>query len=190
MAGSTWRISYNAPFTLTFSLLSVLAFLAGSFSDGIATAWFFSVSSDMSWIEPRTYFRLIFHVCGHISGHHLVSNLLIILLLGPLLEEKYGAGALLRMALTTALLTSAVMVFIVPGTLLGASGVAFAFIVLSSMTRVRSGEIPLTFIIVALLFLGREIAAALTQDDQTAQFAHLLGGAVGAVTGWHPGNRK
>ena len=44
---------------------------------------------------------------------------------------------------------------LVPGyALLGASGVVFAFIMLSSFTCIKEKEIPLTFILVAVLYIG------------------------------------
>ena len=44
--------------------------------------------------------------------------------------------------------------------------------------------IPLTFIAVAIIYLGGEIVRAVSEDDQVSQMAHLLGGATGAVFGF------
>ncbi|KAF0093994.1 MAG: putative membrane protein [Puniceicoccaceae bacterium 5H] len=187
MARPSIRLDYNAPFTLTFALLCIVAFAIAWLTGYEANRYIFSIQYHPDWANAGTYVRLFTHVLGHATPEHLASNLLMILLLGPMLEEKYGWVTLLLTALCTALLTGLVMALILPGTLLGASGVAFAFIVLSSFTRFKAGTIPITFLLVAILFVGHEVAMALSDKgaaDGIAQFAHILGGAVGAGVGW------
>lgn len=178
------RVDYNAPFTLTFTFACVGAFMIAALTQGAALDYLFSAHHHPSWSDPLTYLRLFTHVLGHAGPEHLVGNLFLILLLGPMLEEKYGWQTLLLATLATALLTGLVMALFIPGILLGASGVVFALIVLSSFSRMKSGTIPLTFLLVAVLFLGQEIVAAITANDNIAQFAHILGGAVGGTIGW------
>ena len=81
-----------------------------------------------------------------------------ILVLGPVLEEKYGSKDLIFVIVATAIVTGLVnFIFFSNVALMGASGVVFAFILLSSMTGFRSREIPMTFIIVAVVYLGGQI---------------------------------
>ncbi|MDP0498757.1 MAG: rhomboid family intramembrane serine protease [Verrucomicrobiota bacterium JB022] len=183
------RLDYNAPFTLTYALLCIVALVIALLSGGAANAGFFSIQHNPDWSHALTYIRLFTHVLGHANAEHLASNIFLILLLGPMLEEKYGWQTLLVTTLITAFVTGMAMALIFPGTLLGASGVVFAFIVLSSFSRAKSGTIPLTFLLVALLFLGQEIAASIAGSNEVggheiARFAHILGGLVGAVVGW------
>ena len=87
--------------------------------------------------------------------------------------------------LATAVVTGAVnMVFFPRVALLGASGVVFAFILISSVTVREDNTIPVTFILVALLYLGREIYDGITVKDDVSQMAHIIGGAVGSVLGF------
>ena len=67
--------------------------------------------------------------------------------------------------------------------LIGASGVAFMMVLLASMANVRSGDIPLTFIAVAVIYMGGEIAHSF-RNDHVSHMAHLVGGAVGALFGF------
>ncbi len=129
------------------------------------------------------YVALFSHVVGHSSWKHLLGNFTLILLLGPLLEERHGSGALLFMILCTALVTSLLNLFIFKTYVLGASGIVFMFILLASTANVRVGEIPLTFIAVAVLYLGGELVAAF-KNDQVSQMAHLIGGLAGAAFGF------
>lgn len=174
------KISYNAPFTLSFAAACVLAFLLHVVTNGGANRVFFSVGEGMNYANPFTYLRLVTHVLGHYDPQHLIYNLTLLLLIGPLLDEKHGWRRLLAVAAVTALV-SALPMLIFPGRLLGASGVVFAFIVLASYTRAISGALPLTFIVICFLFVGREIYVGIVERDSVAQFSHILGGLVGAV---------
>ncbi len=104
------------------------------------------------------------------------------LLLGPLLEEKYGSLDFLLFILVTALVTGVLKVIFFPNVmLLGASGVVFALIFASSMTGFEKNKIPLTFILVAVFYLGQELFNALFVTDNISQLGHIVGGCVGAV---------
>ncbi len=117
---------------------------------------------------------------------------MVILLIGPILEERHGSLPLLGMILVTALVTGlanlggcrAVLA------LLGASGIVFMMILLASMANACSGGIPLTFIAVAFLYLGGEIVKEFTKHDNVSHMAHLIGGAVGAVFGFVAAGRR
>src|SRR5262249_25767245 len=122
------------------------------------------------------------------SWQHLISNFMLILLLGPILEERHGSGPLLFMILMTAFITGlASLVF--SDQLLGASGIVFMMILLASMANVRGGEIPLTFIAVAVIYMGGEIIRAF-REDQISQMAHLVGGIAGAAFGFIIAGKK
>jgi membrane associated rhomboid family serine protease len=126
---------------------------------------------------------LFTHVIGHASIEHLMGNLTFILLLGPIVEEKYGDSRTLFMMLITALVTGILNLLFFHTGLMGASGIVFMLILLVSFTNTKSGEIPVTFILVALLFIGKEVIESLN-TDQISQFAHIIGGVCGSVFGF------
>ena len=179
---SSFRIRYNAPVILTFSLAATAVAIGAALTKGRALG-FFSVPGRMDWDNALAYVRLFTHVLGHAGWEHLMSNLMVILLIGPLLEEKYGSVQLLEMIAITAGVTGALNILLFDTGLLGASGVAFMLIVLSSLTSYRRREIPVTFVLVVLLFVGGEVTTALTRHDQISQFTHIIGGACGAMLG-------
>lgn len=178
------RIDYNAPFCLTFALVAMVVLVLGTFTSHWSTATWFSIPGSASFTDWTTYPRLVLHVLGHASAPHLFSNLTVLLLVGPLLEEMYGAALLLALTLITAIITGLIMVVFFSGTLVGASGVVFAFIILSSFANAKSGTIPLTFILICLIFLGGEVIRAMSQQDHIAQFAHIAGGILGGFCGF------
>lgn len=178
------RITFNAPLVLGIALACAAATLLGALTGGSSTALLFSTHS-ASLLNPLTWLRLFTHVLGHTNLAHLLGNLAYILLLGPALEEKYGWKDLLTVIAVTAVVTGIVHNLLFPGTmLLGASGVVFSFILLTSFTGFREGEIPLTFILVAVIYLGQQIWDAVTVRDNVSNLSHILGGLVGAGAGY------
>ena len=183
------RIDYNAPFCLSFALLAMVIHVINTLTGGWLTQHWFSISGAASFTDWATYPRLMLHVLGHASAPHLFSNLIVLLLVGPLLEEMYGAGLLFLLSLVTAVLTGLIMVLVFSGSLMGASGIVFAFIILSSFANAKSGTIPLTFLLISLIFLGGEVIRALNGQDQIAQFAHIAGGVLGGFAGFYLARR-
>ena len=148
-------IRFNAPVVLLFALLSLLVLLLDGWTGGVSTTRFFCVYRS-SLADPLTYVRFFGHVLGHSGYSHYMNNMLLLLLVGPGLEEKYGSRNLLMTILVTALVTGLVQFIFFPGTaLLGASGVVFMMIVLNSFTEMRRGGIPLTMLLVVALYLGQ-----------------------------------
>ena len=177
-------IRFNAPVILSFALLSLLALLLGNWTNGAATHQYFSVYRS-SLSDPLTYVRFIGHVLGHADYEHYMGNMLLLLLVGPGLEEKYGSGTMVWMILVTALVTGLVhFVFFPDSALLGASGVVFMMIVLSSFTAMRRGEIPVTLILVVIFYLGGEIMDGLFKKDNISQITHIVGGLCGLIFGF------
>ena len=143
-----------------------------------------------SLMKPMTYIRFVTHVFGHEGWTHFIGNASYLLLLGPMLEEKHGSKELIEVIGITALVTGVVnYIFFVNIGLCGASGVVFAFIVLASFTGFREGEIPLTFLLVAAIFIGQQIYEGISMQDNISNMAHIMGGVIGAIMGYSL-NRK
>lgn len=188
------RITYNAPFTLTFTLVCFAITLINSllYSEATPTAQtftgtFFMVypfgTAEMAFSNPLMYLRLFSHALGHANWEHFIGNFSFILLIGPILEEKYGSRVMLLMSFLTALVTGILNAIFFPNPLLGASGIVFMMILLSSFTRMRAGAIPLTFLLVAFIYIGREVYSSF-QENSVSEFAHILGGICGAIFGY------
>lgn len=178
-----WKLKYNSPVTLTFAILCAVTLAVNALTGGASNALLFIVRRG-PWTHPLTYLRLLTHVLGHSSLDHYVSNMMLFLLLGPLLEEKYGSRALVWVIAVTAFATGVIHCLVSTSGLLGASGVVFAFIILASMTSFRAGEVPLTLVLVAVLYIGREVVNGLFAQDSISQLAHIVGGLSGAFCGY------
>lgn len=164
--------------------LSAAALLLGKITNGWTTQALFSVYRS-SPLNPLTYVRLVGHVLGHANLEHFLGNMLLLLVIGPPLEEKYGSGPLALGVLVTAVLSGVLQILLFPSSaLLGASGIVFMMIMLASLSGMKNNKIPLTLILVALLYLGQEVYSMLFVRDNVANLMHIVGGACGTVFGY------
>ncbi|MCL2520902.1 MAG: rhomboid family intramembrane serine protease [Spirochaetaceae bacterium] len=179
------RLRYNAPITLTFSLFAAAVFLSDAYlSPGLINNLFILEGRGLfNFSYLPGYVRLFSYIFGHESLPHLISNLTYILLLGPLIEERYGSSSLALMIFVTAIANGLINVLFFPSGLMGASGIVFMMIVLSSFANVRRGDFPLTFLFIAAIFLWQEIATLFTTNN-ISQISHLMGGICGAIFGF------
>lgn len=178
------KVSFNSPVILSFTILCFFAMILNFITRGFTNQIFFSVYRS-SLLSPLTYVRFFGHVLGHAGWSHFFGNITLILVVGPLLEEKYGSANMLFVILATAFTTGIVHFIFFPGImLLGASGVVFALILLSSFTCVKEGEIPLTFILVAVIYIGQQVYEGIFVQDNVSNLTHILGGMVGAALGY------
>lgn len=175
--------SYNSPLILSFAFISLAVLLLGFLTGGRSTRLLFCVYRS-SLGNLFTYPRFILHVLGHSSWEHYISNMMLLLVIGPAMEEKYGSRALLWGFLITAFITGlSQWIFFPSSGILGASGIVFMLIVLSSLSGIRDGSIPLTLLFVLILYLGKELINGLTLNDSISQLAHIIGGICGAIFG-------
>ena len=177
--GQGLKFSFNSPAVLVFTLLCFAVMLLGKFTGHGSTRLFFSVYRS-SLLDPLTYVRMVGHVLGHGDWDHLIGNVMYILILGPMLEEKYGTKNLCFVMLVTALVVGLASFIFFPATaLLGASGIVFPDpAVLRHELRdqhphLRPGG----------GHLHGEILSAVTLQNSISYFAHILG-AVGTALGF------
>lgn len=178
------KFQYNSPVVISFFLISFAALVLGWLSNNWTTASLFSVYRS-SFRDPFTYIRLISHVLGHADPEHFFGNMLMFLVIGPPLEERYGSRVLLTGILLTALISGLLQTVLFPNSaLLGASGIVFMLIMLSSLSGMEDGGIPVTLILVAVLYLGRELYSILFVKDDVANLMHIIGGICGTTYGF------
>ena len=183
-SGKKLVISLNSPVTLGYTLICFAALILDNITFGVSNKLVFSVYHS-SLLDPLTYVRFVGHIFGHANWEHFIGNIMMILIIGPLLEEKYGTSNIWFIILATALVTGLIQFFVFPASaLLGASGVVFAMILLASMTGMKDNGVPITFILVALLYIGQQVYQAITVGGAISYMAHIVGGTVGALLGF------
>ena len=180
------RVTYNAPVTLSFAILAGLILILNTVLKGTLIPALFTAPGNIKCSIPFNpgnfldYFRLIFHVFGHSDWNHFLSNMAFILLLGPVIEERYGSPILTVMMSITALVTGVLNVCFSPVQMLGSSDIAFMMILLASFTSISKSQIPLSFILVLALYIGREILGS-GENQNISTLAHIAGGICGSL---------
>ncbi len=164
-------------------MIAFAAWCLNLITHGVANHLFFSVYR-ASLADPFFYIRLIGHVFGHMDWSHFSGNITVILLIGPLLEEKYGSRNMALVILITAIVTGLINVIFFSTGLLGASGIVFALILLSSITSMKDGRIPLTFVIVAVVYIGGQLIDSIFIQDNISNLSHMIGGILGCLFGY------
>ena len=187
---SKMKITFNSPIVLGFAAICLVATILNYITLGSSNQLLF-MTYHSSLSSPMTYLRFLTHVFGHGDWTHFIGNISYILLLGPMLEEKYSSKVLAEVIAITAVVTGLInYAFFWQYALCGASGVVFAFILMSSFTSFKEGEIPLTFILVAVLYIGQQIVQGITVNDNVSNMAHIIGGIVGGAIGYALNRKK
>ena len=177
-------LQYNAPVTLTFALLSLLALALAELTDGWTTQNLFCFYKS-ALTDYLTYVRGLLHVLGSTDLTACTGNIIILLVVGPAAEERFGSAKVLFAMVLTAVASAVIMWMMFPtSTLMGAGGILFMMMVLASFASARHGAIPITLILVLVLFLGSEVLRAVTGTAGLQELTHIAGGVVGFLLGF------
>ena len=174
--------NYNSYVTLTMFFVSLVALAIDYITKGNAVKYVFSTER-ASLLNPLTYIRFFTHILGHRDWQHFSNNYLKILLLGPLIEEKYGSLNFLIMILITAFVTGIVNYIKGNSRLKGASNISFMLIVLSAFVNMTENKIPLTLVLIILFYIIDEVKN-IRKKDNIAHYGHITGAICGAVFGF------
>lgn len=176
-------LQYNSIVILSYFFISLLVLWCKNLTNGHSNKLFSSGRGSL--FNPITYIRMFTHILGHSNFNHFKNNFLYILLIGPMIEEKYGSINLLIMILITALVTSLINIIISKKQILGASGIAFMMILLSSLVNIESGKIPVTLILIFIFYIVSEIKDGLFKKDNISHLSHLIGAICGFIYGFY-----
>ncbi len=180
----TDKFQYNATVILSFFFICLIILIIDKIMKGKFSETLFSSSRYDSLLNPLTYFKLVSHSLGHSNWDHLYSNFLKILLIGPLIEEKYGSIQLLIMMILTSFIIGVINRIFTKNRILGASGIAYMLIVLCSFVNIEDGKIPLTLVLILLFFVVDEVINLLRRKkDGISHLGHVTGAICGLVLG-------
>lgn len=179
------QFDYNSPVIITYLVLSIIAWFLNTITRGKTNKIFFS-SYRSSILNPLTYIRLITHSIGHKDLEHLIHNFLFILVIGPMVEEKYSSLNLIIMLVITSLVIALFNIIFNNYMILGASGNVYMLIVLSSFSNITEGKIPLTLILILIFYITSEVQKSLIEGNKKVYHdGHLIGAICGIVFGFY-----
>ena len=181
----TINFDYNSPVIISYLIISIIAWLLNCITGGKSNKLLFT-SYRSSPFNPLTYIRLFTHSIGHVDLSHLIHNFLFILLIGPMIEEKYGSINLLIMLLITSLVIGLFNTIFSNYSITGASGNVYMLIVLSSFSNISEGKIPITLVLILIFYIISEFKDRLIEGNKkTYHTGHLLGALCGIGFGFY-----
>jgi len=178
-----FMIEMNSPVVLWITFISLALLLFDIF---MRTNMFMMLGARRThFADPMQYVRVFTHIFVHADLSHYVANFMMILVIGPMVEEKYGSDRLCWITIITALITGLIFVIFFPGGVLGgASGIVFMLILMASFTSIRQGSLPITVLLVGVLYIGNEILLGLFVSDNISRISHIVGALCGATFGF------
>ena len=164
------KVSYDAPVTLTFVLISAIIFLLNIFlaKSGKAAGLQSLLASPTSQAgalpfivkQPLSYLRLLLYIfgAGNAGGEiGLFTNLILIMLLGPAMEERYGSVIIGIMIFVSALFSGVLNACFCETSLMGAVPVVCMMIFLNAFMSFSKKKFPLSFAAVMVLFVVLQV---------------------------------
>jgi len=177
-------IYLNAPVVLGLTFISALVLFANVMTDGAVN--YILMLRFTSWIDPLMYLRFFTRVFAHADADHYFGNFMLILIIGPMMEERYGKRRLMLMFAVTAFVTGLFSSAFFPQyATIGASGLAFMLILLSSFVNLKGNGLPFTLLLVGFFYIGNEILRGVFENDNISQFSHIIGGLCGGAFGFY-----
>ena len=158
------KVSYDAPVTLSFVIICAFFFLLNSFviKSGALGKILASPTTQAGALpfivsQPVSYIRLLLHVFGSTDGSGLITNLILVMLLGPAMEERYGSVIIGIMIFVSALFSGVLNACFCSESLVGAVPVVCMMIFLNSFMSFSKKTFPLSFAAVIVLFVFLEV---------------------------------
>ncbi len=165
-----FQVAYDAPVTLTFVLITVVFFLLNTFLLKSGKSDFLqkllasptAQAGSLPFIvkQPLSYLRLLLYIFGADYGNGaavLFTNLILIMLLGPAMEERYGSVIIGIMMFVSALFSGVLNACFCNSSLAGAVPVVCMMIFLNAFMSFSKKKFPLSFAAVMVLFVVLQI---------------------------------
>ncbi len=177
------NFSYNSVVILSYFIICLIVLILNTILKGKVNK-FLSLKKG-SLLNPMTYIRLVTSGLCHSNWTHFRNNFIMILLIGPLLEEKYGSIQLLEMLLITTAVSSLIHLFIYDSSAIGASDNVYMLVVLCSIVNITEGKIPITLILIFLFYIADEIIKQFKgKNDGISHDSHIVGAICGFIFGY------
>lgn len=195
---SSLRLTYDFPVTVTFVLAALLVFVLDSFvfkgklmSSAFVCHGAKTAEIPFNFKSPGNIAGLILYVLGNRDWNMLFSNLILILFLGQILEERYGSLMLGIMTFISTLVGGVLTACISTVPLTGAGSLVFMMLVLVSLTELTKKRIPVYCLTAFILYLAfsfyrnsEGIKGADFLQKNVGVLVELIGGITGSIFGF------
>ncbi|HBD68484.1 MAG TPA: hypothetical protein DC014_04355 [Treponema sp.] len=179
----SYKIDYNAPFSLSLVLAMLFIFLLDSiaFKGNLIALAFTShgngaSDSPFNFASIAEYIRLFTHLLGSFSWESLLISSIFILLLGSQMEERYGSAMLALMAVICTFISGVLNACLIPQNLTGQSAFVFTLILLAILHGLEQKQIQIAWILLFLMYLAQQMYSAsihFTTATRTSSIAFI-----------------
>jgi GlpG protein len=176
--------SYNSVVILSYFFICLIMLILNAISKNKINN--FLVIRRGSIFNPMNYVRLVLSGLCHSDWSHFRNNFLTILLIGPMLEEKYGSVHILQMIIMTSIISSLIYLILHNNSgAIGTSDNVFMMIVLCSVVNITSGKIPITLVLIFIFYIADEIIKQISgKKDNVSHDSHIVGAICGFIYGY------
>lgn len=154
------NFDYDAPVTNTFVLSAIIIFVVSIFVKkiDIESTWFICPTcktGELPFVLSRIfdYFKLFLYVLGGTDKLILFTNLLLLMLLSPQMEDLYGSVTIGVMYFISAVFTGVLNVCFCKNVISGADSIIFMLIVLDVMACFKKRTISCSALVVVAVFI-------------------------------------
>ena len=198
---NTFKLSYNAPFTITLCAVSLIVFLIDKFAfKGSLMAKAFICRSHTGAIpfdfkNIKDYITLLSHALGNSSISTLLLNMILALILGPVLEERYGSPVMILMSVITTLIAGVLTACLGNTPLSGFQSIVIMMIFLSSLQPFQKKDLQISWIAVIIFYLVMDFIDLSDSNFTTVQklispAIELCAGLAGSLFGFLSAPKK
>lgn len=175
--------SYNSTVVLSYFFICLFILIINKISKDRVNH--FLVFRKGNILNPMNYIRLVASGLCHQDWSHFRNNFVMILLMGPMLEEKYGSIPLLQMIVATSIISGLFHLIFYKGGAIGASDNVYMMVALCSVTNITSGKIPITLFLIFFFYIADEIIKQFSnKKDHISHDSHIVGAICGFVYGY------
>jgi len=126
----------------------------------------------------KSYIQMIFYVFAPTSVNILFTDLILILLLGPTLEDRYGITVIGVMIFICALFSGVLNACFCKNSLTGPSCIVYMMIFLNIFFSLIKKKIPLSFVIIFILLIVKDV---LSDSGLITLIINICGGLCGSL---------
>ena len=197
---NSFHITFNAPFTITFCLISLAVFLLDFFIfknhmiEAAFTCKAHSGKAPFNFTTPLDYITILTHCFGTTDIISLLINMVLLLIMGPAVEERYGSPLLILMSFIAVLLTGVLTACISSTPVTGAASLVLLFIFLSSIQAFQKKQLQFSWMLVIAFYIAKDIIKGPFGKDfldlLMPILINLLAGIAGSLFGFLSAPKK
>ncbi|MCR4953009.1 MAG: rhomboid family intramembrane serine protease [Treponema sp.] len=159
------NFAYDSPVALSFAIITILLFVMNALViKGRIDVFFYAPTNSggafpFNLKDGASYLRLVLYQFGYFDLSFLFADLIIILLLGQILEERYGSVIMGLMMFFSTLFSGVLNACFGKEKLCGAASIVIMMVFLNALTSISKKKVSVLSVATIVLVICREIFA-------------------------------